>query len=123
MTSDGSGESGVGAGPGGTGAFDATTPTRGERYLGTVEAELGPVTRLDVIALDFDDDYQEAGALAAVRELAGHARAVADLAPSLQDVIAPDEHGPFHGEVAEPDEGGSGAVVTITHVHRTDGEQ
>lgn len=110
-------------GPGGTGAFDANTPTRGERYLGALEVQLGDVTRLDVVAVDFDDDYQEAGALAAVRELAAHARQLSDLAPDLEDTIAPDEHGPFTGELLPPEEGRDGGAVRITHLHRTDGEQ
>ena len=111
------------AGPGGTGAFDANMPTRGERHLGTLEVQLGGVTRLDVVAVDFDDDYQEAGALAAVRALATHARQASELGPDLQDTIVPDEHGPFTGELLPPEEGRNGGAVRITHLHRTDGEQ
>jgi len=92
-------------------------------YLGAIDVELGEVTTLDVVAVGFDDDYQEAGALAAVRDVAEHARAVDDLVAPLDGILAPDEHGTFTGEVTVPEAGRHAAEVRLTHEHAFDGEQ
>ena len=107
----------VGPGEGST----ASGPAEGVRHLGQIPWHAGEVRALDVWAERFDDGYQEDGAFAAVRDVVAAVEDLAALGPALRDILAPDEHGPFHGAVTAP--GPPLAEVRLRHVHAADGEQ
>jgi hypothetical protein len=96
---------------------------RPARSLARLDWPNGGRQDIEVWAQGFDTEWQEEGALAAVRDVLEGAGDQAALELALRDILAPDEHGPFHGRVAAPDGDEGGMEVRLRHEWMADGEQ
>ena len=89
----------------------------GSHYLAQLPVEMQPVRAIDVVALGFDDAYQEAAALAKVRSVVEHSVRFDALADRLAEVLPSDEHGAFRAELTAPEDGHATGEIRLVHEH------